>query len=278
MFDTLTKHKVTITSHSNFAADSNVAENDTLLLTTGTAYQQIETLIKSREDWEQTELQSSKERLYAVLKSCYAMYAKASEIGEYAKQLHAALETHARVKNHKFVRSSHIVTRIVKCVFGYDRKRTSCYSIALRRAFADGITPEALPAFIRDAGGVEELRLNNAKSGMSAEQKLELAANYVSKADLGTLASPELSQQLDVTKHGSLVLLVGTQHANGSVTINAVVNTASSLNHALATIYARSKANISEVSTQAEFNDSIQSLDEQLLAAALAALSQTQMN
>jgi len=54
-----------------------------------------------------------------------------------AKALRKGLANYIQQKGYQFKESSPLITKIVKCVFGVDRRRVNAYSSALRVAIAE---------------------------------------------------------------------------------------------------------------------------------------------
>ena len=68
------------------------------------------------------------------------------------------IEKFIEQRKYVFAPSSHDMTRVVKCVFGADRRRVSAYSIALREALNQKVSAKDLVDFIEQNGGVEQIR------------------------------------------------------------------------------------------------------------------------
>ncbi len=200
-------------------------------------YAVIEQLVFEREAWEQNAFRTSNEQLYALLQKCYALYKAMSADSEEAKSLRDGLSNYIDKKSFIFSKSTHTLTKIVKCVFGADRRRVSAYSIVLRSALAKGIQALDVAAFIRDSGGVEEVRLAKSPNAMTVKQKAAAASSAVSESSLGVFSSPQLSSMLDGGKIGTNTLLIGTWQADGSVVIRTVVESDGALNAALASYF-----------------------------------------
>jgi hypothetical protein len=239
------------------AANQNVVSHDNAATTQAkptTIYQQLDNLIVQRQVWEDEVFRASNDRLYSILRDCYALYVKAGT-REQAKALTDALAQQANLKGFKFNASAHTLTKIVKCVFGADRRRASAYSIALRAAHAARVKPEDLPAYIRDRGGVEEVRLSKGNA-MKPADKAAKAADYVATSELAVVNTPAVTAQLDTAKVDEYVLLVAQQGADGSLSVKAVVSVKSVVDAALASIYSQHKSDIKTATAeQAVAND-----------------------
>jgi hypothetical protein len=73
------------------------------------------------------------------------------------------MEKFIKTRAYTFMPTTHDMTRVVKCVFGVDRRRVSAYSIALREALRQKVAAADLVAFIEQNGGVEQIRLGGTK-------------------------------------------------------------------------------------------------------------------
>ena len=120
-----------------------------------------------------------------------------------AKQLKADVERCLAEMGARYTDSSHTLTKIVKCVFGADRRRVSAYSIALRAALAAKIPTADIPQYIRNSGGVEELRLAKSPNAKTPKQKALAAAQTVDQTVIAnvTLALP--AETFDAAKVGT---------------------------------------------------------------------------
>lgn len=158
-----------------------------------------------------------------------------------ARELRAAVDATLKAQGFKLSDSVHTITKIVKCVFGADRRRVSAYSIALRAALAAKVSAKDLPTFIRAQGGVEELRLSQSPNAMTPKRKAEAAAQVIANSVLGSVKIKGISTQLDAAMLGCQHVLIVTQEANGAFTINALVSAPSAVNAALAAFHTQQK-------------------------------------
>ena len=94
----------------------------------------LEELIVEKDTWFNNAYRTSNEQLYALLAKCYSFYFLLKLEGEDGKKLRVGFEEYVKAKGYKFGAGSHTLVRIVKCVFGADRRRVSAYGIVLRTA------------------------------------------------------------------------------------------------------------------------------------------------
>jgi hypothetical protein len=237
------------------------------------AYKELEALANAKNDWEHNAYRTSNDQLYGLLQKCYGLYklickdpanakARIGEIDAYLKSEH----------NAQLSASAHTITKIVKAVFGADRRRVSAYSIALRAALDAKIAVDKIPLYIRENGGVEELRLAKSPNAKSPKQKAEDAKSTVDKSVLAKLNVDALSEKLDPAKVGTRHVLIVTQGADGALNINAVVSATSAVNAALAAYYTQNKVEAAAAAkdSKAESDDAAQA--KRIEEAAVAAL------
>lgn len=254
---------------SPVTAAAPVVQHDTAIASPQTVVnvrQHFEQLVAEREAWQDNAYRASNDQLYALLQKCYATYKAMSMDTDEAKELRSALTDYINLKGLKFNSGTHTIVKIVKCVFGVDRRRVSAYGIVLRHALSKNVSVLDIPAFIRDKGGVEEIRLVKAPNAMTAKQKATVAAEAVHAESMGVFASAALSAKLDAGNIGKAVVLVGTWQADGSVIVRTVVQNDTAVNTALASYYSTNK---DAVKKQAQQQDAAN--DEQLKQKAISA-------
>lgn len=145
---TLVTTQTAVQSTSTLAAD--VVKNDTFSLSGATVTAQVtgteikssksaaavlNDLIAEKDAWFNNAYKTSNDQLYALLAKCYGFYEQL-KTGEDSAKLRKELDAYITEKYYKFSAGSHTLTKIVKCVFGADRRRVSAYSIVLRTALA----------------------------------------------------------------------------------------------------------------------------------------------
>ena len=201
----------------------------------------IDKLIIDKQVWEQTAYKTSNDQLYALLQRCYKLYAVMTADRDSARELRNAVESTLKEQGFRLSDSSHMITKIVKCVFGANRRRVSAYSIALRAALAAKVTASDLPLYIREKGGIEELRLSQSPNAMTPKRKAEAAAQVITNSVLGDIKLEGISTQLDSAMVGCQHVLIVTQESDGSFTINAMISATSAVNAALAAFHSQQK-------------------------------------
>lgn len=236
------------------------------------AFASIEQLVIEREVWESTVYRTSNDMLYGLLQKCYALYKRMEGMSAEAVTLRENLTSYINIKGIKCVKSSHTIVKIVKCVFGDDRRRASAYGIVLRAALSKQIAVEAVPDFIRSQGGVEEIRLAKSPNAMSPKQKAAVAADAVKAESMGVFASKGLGEVFDAGKTDSAVVLIGTWQADGSVIVRSVVQSDTAVNAALASYYSSNKDAVQKQAQQQEAANDALIKQETVAAAAQAAV------
>lgn len=233
----------------------------------------IQQLVIEREVWETTVYRTSNDMLYGLLQKCYALYKRMEGMSAEAVTLRENLTSYINLKGIKCVKSSHTIVKIVKCVFGDDRRRASAYGIVLRAALAKQIAVDAVPDFIRSQGGVEEIRLAKSPNAMSPKQKAAVAADAVKADSMGVFASKGLGEVFDAGKTDSAVVLIGTWQADGSVIVRSVVQSDTAINAALASYYSSNKDAVQKQAQQQEAANDQQIKQDAVTAAAQAAVA-----
>lgn len=230
----------------------------------------IEHLVNEREEWESTIYRASNDVLYVLLQKCYTLYKRMEGTSVEAVTLRANLTDYISRKGIKCVPSSHTIVKIVKCVFGDDRRRASAYGIVLRAALAEKIAAADIPDYIRTKGGVEEIRLSKSPNAMTPKQKAAVAANAFKADEMGVFASERLGEKFDAGKTGAAVVLIGTWQADGSVVVRSVAQSDAAVNAALASYYSANKDVVQKQAAQEKAAD-----EQQLRQFAVTAAAQT---
>lgn len=221
-------------------------KNDSLQAANTNPLSFIEQLIVEQEVWSDGAFKTSNDMLYALLAKCYAKYEEMCADNAVGKKLRGELDDYIKLYNVGVNKKSHTLIKIVKCVFGANKRRVSAYSIVLRTALHNKVKSAELADFVRNNGGVEEIRLAKNGNVLSAKQKAEVAKSAVATAALAEFTSEEIAQQLDAANIGEQIVFVATQLANGKFVVNAVSNSTTAVNAALAAYYSAHKKVMNE--------------------------------
>ena len=217
----------------------------------------VTALCNARKQWQQNAYTKSNNELYTLLADCYANYLAMCVDNAKAKDLREQLDAYIKTNKLVFRKGTHNLVKIVKCVFGdTDKRRISTYGIVLRTALAKGLKAKEVAAFIKDNGGVQEIKL--ARNGaLTTKAKAEAVQTFLAKKVMAEVTSTKIAETLDASKVGQQVIFVATQKANGKFVINAVTNSIGAVNTALAACYSNNKAKLSnkKVEQKAAAND-----------------------
>lgn len=266
--------KAIITTSAAAASSTQaVVQHDTATDAQGVkaTYAFLDQLAIERQVWEDNAFRTSNEQLYVLLQKCYQFYKLMSAATTEAEALRKGLNDYINLKGYNFAKTTHTLAKIVKCVFGVDRRRASAYSIALRMALDAGVEVLDIPAYIRKAGGIEELRLDKANGESSNKQKVIAAATAVNASTLGVASGVQLANMLDGGKIGTQVVMIGSWQADGSVVVRAVVESDSVLNAALSSYYSENKKKLTAAATEKKAANDADTAQAAIQTAALQA-------
>ena len=191
----------------------------------------VSALANARKQWQQNAYATSNNGLYKLLADCYAQYLAMCADSAKAKELREQLDAY--------------IVKIVKCVFGdTDKRRISTYGIVLRTALANGLKAKEVAAFIKDSGGVQEIKLARGNA-LTTKAKAAAVQTFLARKVLAEVTSTKIAETLDASKVGQQVVFVATQKVNGKFVINAVTESTGAVNAALAACYSNNKAKLS---------------------------------
>lgn len=219
-------------------------------------FRELEVLESDRKKWEVTEMAASHARLYSILTGCYAYYCKmkAKDTNKNVREnMQSGLDAFAKKRGFVTQSNTNDMNRVVKVVFGEDRRRVSAYSLALRVAFAYGVRAENLATWIKEKGGVEEVRKGaSSKPGMPLKQRAAIAQQVVKSSALDTIKTDKMATLFSADDSDKMVVLVATYRATGELEIQGVVKTDSAVKAALAAYYSKNKEQIEADAKNAE--------------------------
>jgi len=213
-----------------------------------TPIERLQTMESATRNWEANELAASNKRLYSILMDAYTYYmTMKTDSNKDTRALYADdLTRFIEERKYVFAPTSHDMTRVVKCVFGADRRRVSSYSIALREALRQDVVAKDLAVFIEQNGGVEQIRLGGTKP-LSAKLRAGKVKQEVLGAELGLIKFDARLVGADADWADKQVVIVATYLPTGEFQANAVIRHDSAVNAALAAYYSNQQAAVRAV-------------------------------
>jgi len=195
----------------------------------------IDELVAQRISWENNELTNANEALYGLLQHCYSLNNAMSGADSTAKSLRKGLANYIQDKKYTFTESTPLITKVVKCVFGVNRRRVNAYSTALRVAISEKKSVIELPKFFKDHGGIEEVRRKASSTKVkSLDEKVKLGRTVLENEALATVHSDKLNASFSTTNLEEGVVLLATREDDGSFAIRQMVQTNAAVKSALA--------------------------------------------
>ena len=167
--------------------------------------------------WETGAYRTSNLALYALLADCL-LYAAPLESAEANKARTKALDDFYKERGYQIRANTPLVTRVVRAVFGgIDRRRTSTYSLVLRRAKSEGVLPSQLADWIEQSKGIQEIKLAQSKSYVAPKAKVKTAKDQVDALPtLAIVKTESLSVLADPEFIHDQCVLLATQQPDGS--------------------------------------------------------------
>ena len=193
-------------------------------------------LITERKAWEHQELTRSNDRLYGLLQSCYSLYKSMNSISAEAMSLKKGFNEFCKQQNWVFKDSTHLLVKIVRCVFGDDRRRVSSYATALRGAADKNVSVLDIPAFFKDSGGVEEVRRSKSTTYQSAKKKAEIGMAAMDGQVLAEFHSDKLAAQFTASEYNGAVILMATREPSGSFAVRRLIQNGTAITAALSSL------------------------------------------
>ncbi len=232
----------TVTATTTKAAKLKVSAKTKVVLNDKANF--VTVLANAHKQWQVNAYAKSNNELYKLLADCYANYLAMCAGNAKAKALSEQLDAYISDNKLVFRKGTHNLVKIVKCVFGdTDKRRISTYGIVLRTALANKLKANQVAAFIKDNGGVQEIKLARGNA-LTAKEKAKAVQTFLANKNLAEVTSVKIAESVDASKVGQQVVFVATQKANGKFVINAVTESTGAINSALAACYATNKAKV----------------------------------
>lgn len=195
----------------------------------------LDRLIADRKHWEANEFASSNLRKYELMQSCYVFYKSMAGVSGEKLALKRAFNKYCQERGFHFKDSTHLMYKVVACVFGEkNKRRVSSYAKALRIAVEKKIGSMDIPKFLADAGGVEEVRRESKSAKANTKEKAAKGLALMDSQSLGIAQSDALNAVFDEAAYNGAVLLMSTREVDGSFQIKYVLQNGVLITSALA--------------------------------------------
>ena len=205
-------------------------------------------LVAARKAWEIGTYTASNNELYAILGKCYALYFDLRGNDKDSKAARKELDAVMCNLGYSFKQETHMLTKLVKFVFGaVDRRRVSTYGLVLRAALADEIKADGIPAFIISGGGVEQIRRRKSGTAISPKDKAALGKQTVEQNNLAVIDGTSLAAMAGDACEGDDMVAIVTLQADGSFVVREIITNKAVVNAAMVCAYSKSKAAASVV-------------------------------
>lgn len=206
-------------------------------------------LIAERKSWQENEYARSNQSLYKILQQCYAMYREMKGVSAEKLAMKRAFNSYCTDTGVSFNDSTHLMVKIVRCVFGDDRRRVSAYALALRVADEHKTSVMDIPQYFTEAGGYEEVRRNNTNKATKADKKAQ-GLSLMDTTSLASVSSDALNAAFDEGNYEGAVLLMSTREPDGSFKVKYVIQQGSIIASALAHLVTLTKDKQEKVHTE----------------------------
>lgn len=248
---------------------------------------ELDVLKESAESWYSKEYKTSNNMLYDMFSSLYALYEKCDNNDEKVQtDVRKYITNICAKKNVTFkAKKPSLQALLVKFMFDNgkvkDCKRVSSYVrvFTLATTLTD-VHSKNIAKWIEDNGGIENLRQHQTEGGVSKETRIaEGKATLKAKDSIATVSTEATKHQ--ALKADEVVLLVGIQNADGSVSVkhtiyeklaDSKISGKTVINTALCNVYSvqnelneKQKANTkaeSEAKAKADISDIVNAKDE----------------
>jgi hypothetical protein len=216
--------------------------------------ERIQQLSAEANAWETNVLANSNATLYGLLQKAYGLYLDMTDSMD-NNLLHKeqGLVDYLSLNGMERLASKPLSKKIIACVFGSkrDRRRIHTYNVVLRHIISQKWALADVPAKITAAGGVQEISLEGSTgTNLTATDKVAAARQQVNQAVLAKVHSPELGKLFNPEKTGEQFAAVLTQEADGSFSINCVVESTTAVNAALAAYFSANKKALKQSTDQ----------------------------
>jgi hypothetical protein len=198
---------------------------------TNSLVSELDQLAQACADWEAGAFATANEGLYNLLASCLSIYNTRFITGsdDDRKALRTELVSRLRASGINAKKSTMTMTLLIRFIFKADSRRAHAYSYVMRAALEAGVAAAQLPDFIREAGGVEEIRRKAVVSEEAAQRRAAVAAARNDVEQAFELASVNPLAVIDAPQGvalGNYCLVVGIPRPDNTIALVNVLGAA----------------------------------------------------
>jgi hypothetical protein len=195
------------------------------------AIEKLDFLAKKRQVWESTDYKKANEGVYGLLAEELDLYQNkfVNASDDDRKTLRQELTARLTADGIRVQNNTTILTMMVRYVFSSDRKRAHGYTYVLKAAISYDIEAKDLPQFIKDAGGIEEIKRKMVVSEKALANKAEREKALLEvKADVEKNANyPLANVSIDLASNKeTYAVLVTRANAQGTSDVVAILKNA----------------------------------------------------
>lgn len=196
----------------------------------------VNNLIAERKAWQEQDLSRSNERLYGILQSCYVLFQSMNSIKPDAMAIKKGFSNYCLQQGWDFKENTHLMTKVVQCVFGDNRRRVSAYALALRVALEEKTSSMDIPRYFRDAGGIEEVRRKRSPNHKTAKDKAKIGIIAMDDRILASFHSDTLASKFQASEYNGAMILLSTRETDGSFAVRRLVQNGSAITAVLSSL------------------------------------------
>jgi len=208
--------------------------------------------------WQNTQFKTANESLYSMFAELYSLYEKCKDNidDDVETQVRKYLKEACNRKNVTFKATKPTLQALlVKYAFDdgvfADNKRISAYvRVFTLCTTLDEVSSSNIATWIAERGGIENVRQSNTANSLTVEERSTEGMKVLQSAVEQSSFENDLTSANAATKTDEVVLLVGIQQADGSVSIrhtiyaeeaNSSIKGKTAIKNALANVYSKHK-------------------------------------
>jgi hypothetical protein len=184
--------------------------------------QTLDGLAQKRENWERTDFKKANDGLYAILAECLTVFQAEFVRGtdDQRKALRGQLTSKLKAAGVKVQTNTTTINMFVRFVFGSDRKRAHGYAYVLQAAISHEIKAQDLPDWIRESGGIEEIKRKMVRSEEALLKQQEIDAQKAAvQADVANAEVMPLARVNVGALSGDYAVVLVKPNPDGSASV-----------------------------------------------------------